>query len=59
VMIFYVMLYRGLPAIGALVIGALAETIGLRASFAFAAMACIVAWAMLARRHDEVERALK
>lgn len=59
VMIFYVMLYRGLPAVGALAIGALAETIGLRASFAFAAVACVLAWAAIAHRRLEIERALK
>lgn len=59
VMILYVMLYRGLPAIGALLIGALAEVIGLRSAFALAALGCATAWLVLARRHDAIDKAMQ
>lgn len=59
VMILYVMIYRGLPAIGSLLVGLLAEWIGLRSAFAFSALACIVTWLVLAPRHHGIEAALK
>jgi MFS family permease len=58
VMIIYVMIYRGLPALGALLIGVLAEQIGLRSAFALAALACVLAWLIAAARHREIDRAM-
>lgn len=58
VMILYVMIYRGLPALGALVIGVLAEQIGLRSAFALGALACVAAWLIAAARHTEIDRAM-
>lgn len=58
VMILYVMIYRGLPAVGSLVIGLLAEWIGLRSAFAFSALACILIWLALAPRYKAIEAAM-
>jgi MFS family permease len=57
-MILYVMIYRGLPALGALIIGVLAEHIGLRSAFGLAALACVGAWLIAAARHPEIDRAM-
>jgi MFS family permease len=59
VMILYVIVYRGVPAVGALVIGLLSELIGMRSAFAFAAAACIAAWLVIAPRHRTIDRALQ
>ena len=51
VMSVYMVLFRGTPAIGALALGALAEAVGLRVSFAIAALLCLgVAIALAPRR---------
>jgi MFS family permease len=47
VMSLYTLIYRGLPAAGALGFGALAEWIGLRWTFALAGAACLLACALL------------
>jgi MFS family permease len=48
VMSLYTLIYRGLPAAGALVFGVAAEFIGLRWTFALAGVACFAALAALA-----------
>jgi MFS family permease len=58
VMILYAMIYRGLPAIGALLIGVIAEYIGIRSTFALAALVTLLAWLSLARRHQSIEEAM-
>jgi hypothetical protein len=47
-MSLYTLIYRGLPAAGALVFGVAAEFIGLRWTFALAGVACFAALAALA-----------
>lgn len=52
VMSLYMVLFRGTPALGALFFGLLAEAVGLRMSFALAALLCLaIALALLPRRH--------
>lgn len=58
VMSLYAMIYRGVPAIGALVMGFSAEVIGLRSTFAFAGLVCILAWIWSARAADAVDVAI-
>lgn len=58
VMILYAMIYRGLPAVGALTIGVIAEYIGIRSTFALAALVTLVAWLTLARRHKSIDEAM-
>lgn len=58
VMIFYAMIYRGFPALGALLIGFLAEYVGLRTSFAIAALLCLLAWLVIAPRHQDINAAM-
>ena len=60
VMSLYTLIFRGTPAIGALVLGALAEWTGLRMAFAGAAVVCLIAAALIwPARHamrSELER---
>ena len=58
VMILYAMIYRGLPAIGALLIGVVAEHIGIRSTFALAALLTLLAWLVLAPRHKTIDAAM-
>ncbi len=58
VMILVAMLYRGVPALGAVLIGAAAELVGLRLSFTLSAVICVVAWLMLARRTSQIDTAM-
>lgn len=58
VMSLYALVFRGLPALGALAIGALAEHIGLRSTFALAALVCLAAWVVVAGRAEAIERAV-
>jgi MFS family permease len=48
VMSLYAFIFRGMPAAGALVIGPLAEVLGLRLVFTAAAAICLAAWLMIA-----------
>jgi MFS family permease len=59
VMSLLAMIYRGVPAIGALAMGFAAEGIGLRATFAFAALGCIVAWLWMAPGSKAIESAMQ
>ena len=59
VMSLYALLFRGLPALGAVTIGALAEIIGLRAAFALSAGVCWGLWLMVARREREIEEGMR
>jgi MFS family permease len=58
VMILYAMIYRGLPAVGALAIGVIAEHLGIRSTFALAAFVTLIAWLALARRHKSIDDAM-
>ena len=55
VMMLYAMIYRGLPAVGALAIGVLAEHIGIRSTFALSALVTLAAWLVIAPRHHAIE----
>lgn len=55
VMMLYAIIYRGLPAVGALGIGFIAEVIGLRSTFALAAALTLLAWLAIASRHQTIE----
>jgi MFS family permease len=59
VMGFYTVIYRGMPAIGALAVGGLAEVFGLRATFAVAAVGCLVALAWVMPRRRTMKAALE
>ena len=59
VMSLFAMIYRGVPAIGALVIGLGAETVGLRSAFAACAVICGLVWLALAQRHRRVDLSLR
>ncbi len=59
VMSLFAMIYRGVPAIGALAIGFGAELFGLRTAFAVAALVCVVAWIGIARIHERVDVAIQ
>jgi MFS family permease len=59
VMMIYAIIFRGLPAVGALVVGAIAEQIGIRSTFAIAAVLVLVAWAAIAPRHREIDAAME
>jgi MFS family permease len=59
VMSLFAMIYRGVPAIGALSIGFAAEFVGLRTAFFVAAAICTVSWIVLARRHEKVALAMR
>jgi MFS family permease len=59
VMGLYTVIYRGLPAVGALGVGAVAETFGLRAAFAAAAALTLIACIWVAPRRRAMTRALE
>ncbi len=59
VMSLYTLIFRGLPAIGALVFGVLAEFIGLRWTFAMAGVGCLVAGVLLAPQRRAMIAALE
>lgn len=59
VMSLYTLIYRGLPALGSLVFGVLAEFIGLRWTFALAGVACFAALAALAPQRRAMIAALE
>lgn len=59
VMSFYTFIFRGTPAVGTLGIGVLAESLGLRLTFAIAAGLCFVAWMVAAPRRRGLAAALE
>ncbi len=59
VMMIYAIIYRGLPAVGAIAIGVIAEHIGIRSTFAFAALATLIAWGLIAPRHRQIDVAME
>ncbi len=59
VMSLYGLVYRGAPAVGALVMGAVADLIGLRWALASGAVICVAAWIWLARRRAAMTQALE
>jgi MFS family permease len=59
IMSLYAFIFRGMPAAGALVIGPLAESLGLRVTFAIAAGICLLAWLAALRRRVAMTAALE
>ncbi|MGE3711617.1 MAG: MFS transporter, partial [Hyphomicrobiaceae bacterium] len=59
VMSIYSMIYRGAPFVGALVIGAAADVIGLQPAFAIATLICVPAWLLIMVRRRSMTLALE
>ena len=59
VMSLYTMIYRGVPALGAIVIGWFADRVGLQIAFIFAALLCIPAWLVVVRKRASMTLALE
>jgi MFS family permease len=59
VMILVAMLYRGVPALGAVLIGVAAEFVGLSAAFKVSALICIAGWLILWRRQRVIDEAIQ
>ncbi len=59
VMSLYTLIYRGMPALGAVVMGWLAEGFGLQATLGGGAVLCLIAWGWAARRRRGMAVALE
>ncbi len=59
VMSLYTLIYRGMPALGAVVMGWLAEGFGLPATLGGGAVMCLIAWGWAARRRRGMAVALE
>ena len=59
VMSLYTLIYRGMPALGAVVMGSLAEGLGLPATLGGGAVLCLIAWGWAARRRRGMAVALE
>ncbi|MFB3150914.1 MAG: MFS transporter [Alphaproteobacteria bacterium] len=59
VMSLYTLIYRGMPALGAVVMGWLAEGLGLPATLGGGAVLCLIAWGWAARRKRGMAVALE
>ena len=59
VMSLYTLIYRGMPALGAVVMGSLAEGFGLPATLGGGAVLCLIAWGWAARRRRGMAVALE
>ena len=59
IMSLYAFIFRGMPAAGALVIGPLAEILGLRLAFTAAAAVCLAAWLIAVSRRAKMTLALE
>ena len=59
VMSLYTLIYRGMPALGAVVMGWLAEGFGLPATLGGGAVLCLIAWGWAARRRRGMAVALE
>lgn len=59
VMSFYALIYRGTPAIGALLVGALSDSLGLRWAFAGVAAICLLAWFLVLGKRRTMTAALE
>ena len=54
---FYMLVFRGMPAIGALIVGLLAEVLGVRFTAVVAAVACFGVWLAVVPRYKMIEAA--
>jgi predicted MFS family arabinose efflux permease len=59
VMSLYSVVFRGVPAIGAIVLGLLAEVVGLGLAVAGAGVICLLAWAVTLPRRHALQAALE
>ncbi|MDB5570902.1 MAG: putative arabinose efflux permease, family [Hyphomicrobiales bacterium] len=59
IMALYLLIFRGMPALGALAIGYLADSIGLQGAFAIAAGTCLVFLLVVLPREGQIARALE
>ena len=59
IMGLYSLIYRGIPAVGGLAVGALAETFGLRLTFAVAACFALAAWCFIAPKRHVITSAVE
>ncbi len=59
VMSLYIVIFRGIPAVGALLVGLVAESLGLRPTFAISAALCLAAWLMVMPRRRDIAAALE
>ncbi len=55
----YAVIFRGMPAVGALGFGVMAEFVGLRWAFALAGLLCFLAVVMLAHRRRAMIESLE
>jgi predicted MFS family arabinose efflux permease len=59
VMSLYGAVFRGIPAIGAIILGAVAEVVGLSLAVLGAGVICIIAWAFTTGRRGSLAKALE
>lgn len=59
VMSLFVMVYRGVPAFGAVILGTIAENVGLQFAFAGGAVVCLAAWGLASQRRQRMIPALE
>ena len=59
VMSFYALVYRGTPAIGAVLVGVLSEHLSLRWAFAGVAVICLLIWLLLLNKRRAMTSALE
>lgn len=59
VMSLYTMIYRGVPAVGAVIIGWLADRIGLQLAFIIATLLCVIPWLSAIAKRDSITLALE
>ncbi len=59
VMSLYTVIFRGFPAIGALVLGAISDAIGLPISFALTAAVTLIVWSLITLRHRAMAAAIQ
>lgn len=59
VMAVYTLIYRGTPAIGAVIIGLLAEDLGLQLATGLCAAVCIIPWLLALKRREVITTSLE
>ena len=59
VMSFYLLIFRGMPAIGSIFAGALAQQFGLRPTFAAGAAICVLIWLYAMPKRHAIAAALE
>ena len=59
VMSLYSLIFRGLPAIGALALGSLADSIGLQTTFTTMAALALIVWALVALKWRSIAQSVR